>query len=71
MLLVTFENNLNGFENITLCPYDKNLLDEKLLTQADKDYINAYHKRVYDTVAPLIEDDQETIAWLRAATDPI
>ena len=34
------------FENLTLCPYDKNLIDVNLLTKNDIDYINKYHKRV-------------------------
>ena len=31
ILLVREENGFNWFENLTLCPYDRNLLDESLL----------------------------------------
>jgi len=32
-----------------------------LLTKADKDFINAYHKRVYEMVSVKLGDDKETI----------
>lgn len=35
-----------GFKNLTLVPYDKNLIDMDLLTKKDVEYINAYHQRV-------------------------
>ena len=46
-----------GFENLVLCPYDKNLIDEKLLKQDDKDFINSYHERVWKIISPQISDD--------------
>ena len=32
-----------SFYNLTLCPYDVNLIDLSLMTDKDKDYINKYH----------------------------
>ena len=48
MLVVVERDGLKGFDNLTLCPYDKNLLDHSLLTQADVVFINEYHKRVWE-----------------------
>ena len=35
-----------SFKNVTLAPYDKNLLDLNLLSRRDVEYINDYHRRV-------------------------
>ena len=56
---------------MTLCPYDKNLLDMKLLSEADKKFIDEYHQRIWDMVTPSLEGDQETLDWLKKATSPI
>jgi Xaa-Pro aminopeptidase len=34
------------FENLTVCPYSKELIDPSLLTPQDKEYINRFHKKV-------------------------
>lgn len=46
-----------GFETMTLYPFDLNLVDQKLLTPAEIRWINQYHQKVYDEVAPLLETD--------------
>lgn len=51
------------FETLTLCPYDSNLIDVDMLNQAEKDWINAYHKRVYDNIAPLLNKEEQS--WLK------
>jgi len=38
--------NFLGFENLTLVPYDLNLIERSLLQKEDIDYINKYHKKV-------------------------
>ena len=71
MLVVVEKDGLHGFENLTLCPYDKNLFDLSLLTQNDVNFINEYHKRVWETVSPHLTGDEESLAWLKKATLPI
>ena len=71
ILLAVEKDAMIGFENLVLCPYDKNLIDEELLNKKDKDFINAYHQRVWDVVSPEIKDDKETLEWLKAATSPM
>ena len=68
ILVVNQQNEFYGFECLTLCPYDWNLIDESLLSKKDRDYINKYHTRVRDTLLPLLKDDKETIEWLTHAT---
>jgi len=58
-----------GFETLTLAPIDQRLIDEQLLQPAEKQWLNAYHKRVYDEISPLL--DEATKAWLKTATKKI
>lgn len=58
-----------GFETITLCPYDRRLIDGDALTAAEKDWLNAYHTRVRDTLTPLLSAD--VAVWLAAQTAPL
>jgi len=39
-------DNRYKFENLTVCPYSKELIDPTLLQPNDRDYINQFHKRV-------------------------
>lgn len=59
-----------GFETLTLCPIDRRLIVAALLTDPERDWLNAYHARVRAELTPLL-DDEETLSWLAAATEPI
>ncbi|MBP1676276.1 MAG: peptidase [Bacteroidetes bacterium] len=50
------------FETITLFPIDQLLVDDELLTEAEIDWLNAYHKKVYDTLSPHLDGDERE--WL-------
>lgn len=55
-----------GFETLTLAPFARALIAPALLTRAEIRWIDAYHARVRDAVAPLVDDP--TRAWLATAT---
>ena len=57
------------FETLTLTPIDLRLVDEKLLTEAERDWLNAYHKRVFKEIGPQVKG--EVKAWLKDATRAI
>ena len=57
------------FETLTLCPIDLRLIDERLLTSAERDWLNAYHRRVWREIGPAVTGDVK--AWLKAATRPL
>ena len=57
------------FETLTLCPYDSRLIDTSMLSDAEIAWVDAYHRRVYDTLAP--ELDADTAAWLKEKTKPL
>lgn len=49
-------------ETVTLFPYDTKLIETSLLTEKERNWINQYHQKVYDKIAPLL--DEETRIWL-------
>ena len=53
---------------LTLCPYNRNLIDLRMLTAADREHIDSYHQRVWDEVAPFLSGDDKTLGWLRSQT---
>ena len=42
------------FENLTLAPIDKDLIDYKMLTNDEKDYIFKYHLMVYSKLSSFL-----------------
>ena len=51
------------FENLTMVPFDRNAIDRSLLSEKDIARLNAYHKQVYETLAPrMTEEEQEWLA---------
>ncbi len=63
------EREMLGFETLTLAPLHQDLIDTSLLSQIEIDYINAYHARVWDKIAPRVEGDVRK--WLKNACKPI
>lgn len=57
------------FETLTLAPIDLNAIEKKLLTPEETAWLNAYHKRVYATLAPQLSGSDLT--WLEQATKAI
>ena len=58
-----------GFEPLTLCHYDTSCLELSLLTEDERNWLNAYNERVYRTLSPRLP--AEVAAWLRNKTLPI
>lgn len=52
-----------GFESITLCPIDTQLIDRNLMLDHEIDWLNAYHQKVYEGLASHLNDDEK--AWLK------
>ena len=42
------------FENLTLAPIDKDLIEYKMLTKKEKDYIFLYHLNVYSKLSSFL-----------------
>jgi len=52
-----------AFETLTLCPVDTRLIDYSLLSPEEIGWLNDYHQKVYDQLAPLLS--KEEAAWLK------
>jgi Xaa-Pro aminopeptidase len=63
------ECELYGFETLTLAPIDRALIEPRLLTADEATWLDAYHARVRETIAPLV--DAGTAAWLVESTRPL
>lgn len=57
------------FEVVTFAPIDVDAIDESLLLQNEKDYLNNYHKEVYNKIAPFLNDNEKE--WLKEYTREI
>lgn len=60
---------VHGFETLTLAPIDLRLVDAEMLSAEDRAWLNAYHRRVYDALFPLV--DADTRDWLERATTAV
>jgi len=63
------EKKLLAFETLTLAPIDRRLVLPSHLTLEELGWLDRYHARVRDEIAPLV--DASTRAWLQAATAPL
>ena len=57
------------FETLTLAPIDTRLIDRALLTPAERDWLNAFHARVWSEIGPQVSGTVKD--WLKQATAAI
>lgn len=57
------------FETVTVCPIDLELVEAGMLSDAEREWLDAYHTRVYQTLAPLLEEQERE--WLSRETRQI
>ncbi|WVQ76425.1 hypothetical protein IAR50_006092 [Cryptococcus sp. DSM 104548] len=55
-----------SLERITMCPIQTKLVNSKLLSPDEKDWLNAYHSEVYAKISPLCKEvgDERALDWL-------
>ena len=56
-------------DTLTLCPIDLRLVDDRLITEDEREWLNAYHRRVFREIGPSLRG--EVKAWLKQATRAI
>ena len=57
------------FEILTLTPVDLDGILPEEMTEQERGWLNAYHQRVYEELAPYMSEEEQ--AWLRNCTRPI
>jgi Xaa-Pro aminopeptidase len=63
------DRDMMGFETITLCPIERDLIDAKMLTKEELDWLDAYHAQVWRELRPHVTGPLAT--WLTRACAPI
>lgn len=61
--------NFLEFEVVTLVPFDLEGIDGSLMTGCEKNLLNTYHERVYETISPYLTADEAE--WLKEVTKEI
>lgn len=71
LIVIDKGNGWLGFENITLFPYERNLIDMRLISPEIKEFIDSYHKKVFETLSPLLGEDKIALDYLKRKTEPL
>lgn len=56
-------------EPLTLCPIDTMPIDERMLLPEEIEWLDGYHKEVYDKLSPYLDDEEKE--WLKEACKPL
>jgi len=67
--MTTEFGNFYKFETLTLFPFDLRLFDTTLMTDAEIQWINDYHREVRERLSPLLDEAERL--WLEAKTAPL
>ena len=67
-ILCVRKGELLGFEIITLCPFDRQAIEVNMLDEAELEFLNSYHRRVYEVLRPYL--DEQEAKWLSKQTAP-
>ena len=71
VLVVEKGEKMLGFENLTLLPYERNLIDLQLVSNDFRNYIDNFHKKVFEKLSPFLKDDQKALDYLKKKTEPL
>ncbi|MDD3903706.1 MAG: aminopeptidase P family protein [Sphaerochaeta sp.] len=58
-----------SFEVLTICPFERKLIDKNLLSESELAMVNNYHRWVYEELKDLVE--AESVSYLKQATLPL
>ena len=58
-----------AFDTVTLAPHDRRLIVPEMMSDAELEWLNAYHDRVYRELSPHLDSAEKQ--WLRQATQPL
>lgn len=55
-----------GFETLTLCPFDRDMIEKKYLNRNEIEFLNIYHKFVYEKLNRYLNNNEKI--WLKKET---
>jgi len=59
------------FENLTVAPYERELIDINLVDQGTIDYLNKHHEKCLAKLTPLLQDDPRALAYVTKKCAPL
>mmetsp|Transcript_12752 Transcript_12752/g.21511 ORF Transcript_12752/g.21511 Transcript_12752/m.21511 type:complete len:133 (+) Transcript_12752:1445-1843(+) len=59
------------FENMTVAPYCRDLIDTSIVSLETLDYINKFHARCLEKLTPLLSDDERALNYVQRQCAPI
>eukprot|EP00878_Enallax_costatus_P008513 GHUV01008900.1.p1 GENE.GHUV01008900.1~~GHUV01008900.1.p1 ORF type:complete len:383 (+),score=74.73 GHUV01008900.1:673-1821(+) len=60
-----------AFEDLTLVPIQTKMIEPALLTPLEEQWLDGYHRKVWEAVSPRLQDKPETLDWLKRNTAPL
>lgn len=60
-----------AMERVTMSPVQKKMIAVELLSEKERLWVDKYHKECYEKLAPMLQDDEVTLAWLERETAPL
>ncbi len=76
-LIATVESDTNEFghflkfETLTLCPIELKAVNRSSLMADEINWLNNYHRMVYNRLSPYLTDDRDILVWLQEKTKNI
>jgi len=67
--VATAEKPMNVFETLTFAPIDRRLIEVTMLSEVERDWLNAYHAQVREMVRSQLDETDRL--WLDVATAPL
>jgi Xaa-Pro aminopeptidase len=64
-----FERPMLGFECLTWAPLDRDLIEVEALSASERAWVDSYHAKVYELIAPLVPEDVQM--WLIEICRPL
>ena len=58
-----------GFETVSFAPIDLSLIEPNMLSEDEKNWLNAYHALVFDNVSEGLDENEKE--WLELKTKPV
>lgn len=65
-----YDNSLT-FDNLSLTPYCRELIDKSILSQDEIDYIDNFHKKCFEKVSPFLKDHSLGLDYLTRQCKPL
>ncbi len=69
LIYVKKEKNRRYFKNLTMAPIERDLIDKSLLNNKEKEWLNKYHKEVFDNLKESM--NKQEFAYLKSACSTI